>query len=66
MGIKPFKCPYENCRKQFNERGNLKTHLRIHTGEKPFICNVEGCGKKFTTQGHLTDHSRQHTGERYK
>ena len=40
---KPFQC--DICGKQFTQRGQLTTHLQIHTKEKPYQCNV--CGKQF-------------------
>ena len=60
MGNKPYKCPYPDCEKIFNEKGNLKTHYRIHTGEKPYICTYEGCTQSFKAHGHLKDHMKRH------
>ena len=27
---KVFKCPFLNCKRQFREKGNLRTHIRVH------------------------------------
>jgi uncharacterized Zn-finger protein len=60
MGNKPYKCPYPDCEKIFNEKGNLKTHYRIHTGEKPYTCKFDGCTQSFKAHGHLKDHMKRH------
>jgi len=31
-------CPYDDCKKQFTEAGNLKSHIRIHAFSIDFIC----------------------------
>ncbi|XP_056091435.1 zinc finger protein 721-like [Rhinichthys klamathensis goyatoka] len=57
---KPYMCP--QCGNSFKQRGHLKDHIRIHTGEKPFTC--EHCGKSFTRKGILNKHMQTHTGEK--
>ncbi|KAK9539774.1 hypothetical protein VZT92_002274 [Zoarces viviparus] len=59
-GCSPFLCTV--CNREFNRMENLKTHLRIHTGERPYTCSV--CSKCFRHSGALTRHFRIHTGEK--
>ena len=60
--LKILICPFYNCLKEFKDTGNLKTHIRTHTGERPFICSY--CQTKFITKGHLQSHLVIHTGNK--
>lgn len=48
--IKDYKCTESGCAGAFVSKGELETHMRIHTGEHPYICE---CGQKFTTSSSL-------------
>lgn len=57
---KKFKC--NMCDRGFTLSANLRTHMRIHTGEKPYSCPQ--CGKAFKRSSDVSSHLRSHTGER--
>ncbi|XP_018335520.1 Krueppel-like factor 9 [Agrilus planipennis] len=59
---KKYKCPH--CDVGFSNNGQLKGHIRIHTGERPFRCDEKNCGKTFTRNEELTRHKRIHSGLR--
>ncbi|KAK2608783.1 hypothetical protein QQS21_002640 [Conoideocrella luteorostrata] len=65
---RPFKCPYDDCEKDYIEDKHLKQHIKAaHTNERKYVCQVEGCGKSFVTGTRLKRHQAVHEGaERFR
>ena len=58
--LKPFKCDFAGCNKRFSQKGTLKKHRYIHTGERPFKCTIKGCNKGFIQKSDLSNHITSH------
>ncbi len=54
----PIACPHCDC--IFNRQYNLKSHMKIHSGEKPFQCDQ--CGLAFSRNHDLKRHVKIHNG----
>ncbi|OAA50434.1 Zinc finger, C2H2-type/integrase, DNA-binding protein [Metarhizium rileyi] len=65
---RPFKCPYDDCDKDYIEDKHLKQHIKAaHTNERKYVCQVPGCGKSFVTGTRLKRHQAVHEGaERFR
>ncbi|KAG5994451.1 hypothetical protein E4U43_003235 [Claviceps pusilla] len=60
---RPFKCPYDDCAKDYIEDKHLKQHIKAaHTNERKYACQAQGCGKSFVTGTRLKRHQAVHEG----
>ena len=59
QNLRPFKCPFPGCEKQYSIQTRLQVHYRTHIGKKPYICRF--CQKAFNEKGNLKTHERFHS-----
>ncbi|XP_050229575.1 transcription factor IIIA-like [Mercurialis annua] len=65
---KLFKCPRENCKREFVFKGNVKRHVEefhnkgssTDVGEDQYVCQENGCGKVFKYLSKLRKHEDSH------
>ncbi|XP_045188713.2 zinc finger and BTB domain-containing protein 24-like [Mercenaria mercenaria] len=55
-----YKCA--ECGKTFKQKGNLKTHIRLHIAGTPYHCPEEGCDKSYRSNESLRRHLLTHQG----
>ena len=58
--VKSNKC--NQCNYASSQAGNLRTHLKIHSGEKSYKCNQ--CDYASSRAGNLRTHLKKHSGEK--
>ena len=58
--------PCDRCKKCFPYPGDLKNHMKTHTGEGLLPCTFPKCKKKFTSNKSMFQHLQSHSDQEWK
>ena len=58
--------PCDHCEKCFPYPGDLKNHMKTHTGEGLLPCTYPKCKKKFTSNKSMFQHLQSHSDQEWK
>ncbi|XP_022833980.1 uncharacterized protein LOC111361803 [Spodoptera litura] len=58
VNLRPYKCNYDNCRRRFKDKGDLKKHILIHYPDRQYSCTY--CNRKFPRKSRLNEHIAMH------
>ena len=56
---RPLACAH--CDRRFVRSGDLRKHVRVHSGDRPYQCVV--CGRRFARSYSLLSHGRTHAAQ---
>ena len=56
---RPLACAH--CDRRFVRAGDLRKHVRVHSGDRPYQCVV--CGRRFARSYSLLSHGRTHAAQ---
>jgi hypothetical protein len=43
----------QDCDRAFAQKGNLQTHMMVHSGTKPYVCLIDDCTAAYSQRGNL-------------
>lgn len=57
-----YVCLYNDCKKRFGRKENIKSHVQTHLGDRQYKCDL--CKKCFVRGHDLKRHAKIHTGDK--
>ncbi|KAL8942367.1 MAG: hypothetical protein Q9211_001428 [Gyalolechia sp. 1 TL-2023] len=57
-----YMCTFDNCKKLFGRKENIRSHVQTHLGDRQWRCNH--CNKRFVRQHDLKRHAKIHSGQK--
>jgi len=58
LGVQPYCCPWQECRRRFGQKSHLSRHVKLHKGFRPHVCPE--CARSFAQKGNMETHRTTH------